>query len=250
MEAMLAFLNDPAVKDIYLSRVRAHQEADELIHGKYWENGKGCAVGCTIHGSQHAKYETLLGIPRVLAHLEDSLFESLPNGEAKVWPSRFLEAIPVGADLSRVLPKFLRWLLVDDADGVVKYAKRKQTVKAIRGVALLLDRVCDGQTVTLDEWRTARATATAAYAAADVATYAAAADAAYAAATATDAYAAAAAADAAAYAAYADYAADAYAAAADAAYAADYAAARYQSRVRQSEKLLELLTAAPVMVAA
>ena len=240
MEAMLAFLNDPAVKDIYLSRVRAHQEADELIHGKYWENGKGCAVGCTIHGEQHAKYETLLGIPRVLAHLEDSLFESLPNGEAKAWPSRFLEAIPVGADLSRVLPKFLRWLLVDDADGVVKYAKREQTVKAIRGVALLLDRVCDGHKVTLDEWRTARA---AAYAAA---AYAAAA--AVAAAYAADAYAAADYAAADAYA--AAVAADAYAAAAVAADAADYAAARYQSRVRQSEKLLELLAAAPVMVAA
>ena len=88
-----AFHNDPAIKAKYLARVRAHRLADELIHGTYWQYGKGCAVGCTIHSSNHAAYETELGIPEILARLEDGLFEALPNGEAKVWPEAFLKAI-------------------------------------------------------------------------------------------------------------------------------------------------------------
>lgn len=33
METLLAYHNDPAVKEKYLSRVRKHREADELIKG-------------------------------------------------------------------------------------------------------------------------------------------------------------------------------------------------------------------------
>jgi phosphoglycerate dehydrogenase-like enzyme len=61
---MLAYHNDPTVKAMYLDRIRRHARADEIIHGKYWEKGKGCAVGCTIHGSKHSLYETELGIPQ------------------------------------------------------------------------------------------------------------------------------------------------------------------------------------------
>ena len=54
---MEAFHNDPSIKEKYLTRVQAHYKADEIIQGKYWENGKGCAVGCTIHSSDHKNYE-------------------------------------------------------------------------------------------------------------------------------------------------------------------------------------------------
>lgn len=48
---ILAFFGDPKIKAKYLRRVKAHYKADEIIKGTYWENGKGCAVGCTIEGS-------------------------------------------------------------------------------------------------------------------------------------------------------------------------------------------------------
>ena len=67
MPTLLSFHSDPSVKKKYLSRVEAHAKADEIIHGTYWENGKGCAVGCTIHSGRHQDYETELGIPRRLA---------------------------------------------------------------------------------------------------------------------------------------------------------------------------------------
>ena len=103
---MQAFLGKASVKREYLSRVRKHRKADELIHGTYWEHGKGCAVGCTVHSGNHGDYETQLGIPRILARLEDGIFESLSNGKAQEWPERFLSAIKPGADLSLVWPKF------------------------------------------------------------------------------------------------------------------------------------------------
>jgi len=104
---MLAFHNESKVKDKYVDRVNTHFLADEIIKGIYWENGKGCAVGCTIHGKYHKNYETELGIPRILAYLEDKIFESLPNDNAKAWPKQFLEAINVGSDLSTVWPNLV-----------------------------------------------------------------------------------------------------------------------------------------------
>jgi hypothetical protein len=102
-----AFHNDPKIKEKYLKRVKAHAAANEIIKGEYWENGKGCAVGCTIHGSQHSKYETELGIPEWLARVEDTIFEGLPNKRAKLWPAEFLSAITPGIDLEKIKVPFL-----------------------------------------------------------------------------------------------------------------------------------------------
>lgn len=123
---MLAFHNKPSIKKFYLNRVIEHQKADEIIQGNYWKNGKGCAVGCTIHDSDHLKYETELGINVILAKLQDSIFEGLPNEKAKLWPSEFINAINVGAELSEVWPKFAIWLLVDEIHGVIKYVKDRK----------------------------------------------------------------------------------------------------------------------------
>ena len=114
---MLAFHSKSSVKAKYLRRVRAHAKADQIIHGKYWERGKGCAVGCTIHSAEHGAYETELGIPLMLARLEDTLFEGQTNGKAKTFPVRFLAAIKPGADLSTVGWKFLHWLLTEELSG-------------------------------------------------------------------------------------------------------------------------------------
>src|SRR5436309_5717725 len=111
---LLAFHGDAAIKARYLNRVQAHEAADEIIHGKYWERGKGCAIGCSIHSSDHRKYETELGIPLMLARLEDRLFEGMGNGNSKQFPAQFLAAAPIGADLSRVGWQFLYWLLTEE----------------------------------------------------------------------------------------------------------------------------------------
>jgi hypothetical protein len=99
---MLSFHNDPAVKEKYLKRVVAHREADRIIQGTGWENGLGCAVGCTLESYDHARYPIELGLPEWLARLEDVIFENLPQQEAMLWPEKFLSAIPVGVDVEKV----------------------------------------------------------------------------------------------------------------------------------------------------
>ena len=92
---MLAYHNDPQLKKQILEQLQRHYDADEIVKGRYWQNGKGCAVGCTLYSNQHKEYESRFGIPEILAHLEDTIFEGLPNEEAKNWPIRFMSAIMV-----------------------------------------------------------------------------------------------------------------------------------------------------------
>ena len=162
---MKAFHGDPKVKEKYLARVKAHQKADQIVQGHYWDRGRGCAVGCTIHGQDHQAYETKLGIPIQLAYLQDWIFEELPSKEAKDFPVDFLESIPVGEDLKPVLHRFLYWLLVDPEDGVIQYAQdeeEEQVKEAILSVADLYSRVMKGQEVTNEQWSAAWAAAWAA----------------------------------------------------------------------------------------
>jgi hypothetical protein len=103
---MKAFHGDPAIKERYLARLKAHHAADEIIQGTGYNGTHGCAVGCTLNQYDHRAYENELGLPRWLAHLEDRIFEGLPPVAAQRFAVDFLEAVPVGADVERV-----RWLL-------------------------------------------------------------------------------------------------------------------------------------------
>jgi hypothetical protein len=76
--------------------------ADELVRGMGWNGKKGCAVGCTLEAYDHSRYPIELGLPEWVAHLEDKIFEGLPLKESKTWPLRFLESIPVGADIDAI----------------------------------------------------------------------------------------------------------------------------------------------------
>jgi hypothetical protein len=171
---LLAFHGSEAIKEKYLARVCAHRAADEIRQGYgYWKPDaegqfRGCAVGCTLHSSDHGAYERELGIPQLLARLEDRLFEGMPAEQALEWPAQFLNAITPGADLRLVWPKFMLWLLADATDGVIKSAKKEATKAAISGVAALFQRWLDGSMPPASEWESARRIA------ADAAAYAAA----------------------------------------------------------------------------
>jgi len=102
---MLSFHNDNAIKQKYLSRVIAHRKSDNIIQEIGWENGRGCAVGCTLENYDHSKYPIELGLPEWLGRLEDSIFEGLPIKEAKIWPEKFLSAINVGVNLEDIKHK-------------------------------------------------------------------------------------------------------------------------------------------------
>jgi hypothetical protein len=239
---MKAYLNDLSLKVRFIEELEKHKKADAITQGTYGRKDdgqwKGCAVACSLRSLDiidgntlddeyltHGEYETRLGLPRTIAHLEDQIFEGLPKEKAMEWPLRFANAIQVGADLSLVTPKFMVWMLGD----VKQHASTfPDVLRSIDGVIALYERVLAGGQVTDDEWSAA---AYAAYAAARAA---------------RAAYAAAYAAYAAARAARAAYAAaDAAYAAADAAYAAADAA-RAAAFEGMADKLIELLEAATV----
>ena len=246
---ILSYHGDSTLKARFVGHVEAHREADRVMQGNYGTlvDGKwrGCAVACSLRSldeisgvastdsmreyGSHSDLAERLGIPLVLARLEDRIFEGLPIEWAKHWPTRFAKAIPIGADLSLVWPKFALALLTDPEMGVIGFTKREQAKAAIQGVASLFAARISGSNPSAAQWREARKNADA-YAADAYAAYAAAA---YAADAADAAYAA--------YAAYA-YAA-AYATAADAyAYAAAAAAASRQAYyVKMADKLIQIL---------
>src|SRR5579859_8100372 len=148
MEPMLAFHNKEEVKEKYLKRVQKHYELDEIIQGIYWQNGKGCAVGCTVekNSNSHEAMEKELGIPQMVSRLEDRIFEGLSNGDAKKFPLRFLKAIKPGADLSKVGYKFQIWLLVDKHNGVIQWAN-EETKKIILEIAKLQKALSEGKEI-------------------------------------------------------------------------------------------------------
>jgi hypothetical protein len=161
---MLAYHNDPAIKAAIIAELERHRAEDRLVKGQYWENGKGCAVGCAIHCGDHARYEGIFGIPRILARLEDCLFEGLPNALAMEWPARFMGAIHVGAELSMVWPRFALWLLKDE---VAPRAKTDRARNAVDRVSSLYRewRACEAKP-SRARWEEARADAADAHAAA------------------------------------------------------------------------------------
>ena len=121
---MFAYHNDPLIKRELVLRLRNDAKLDRIVHGQYWENGKGCAVGCIIRGSDHAEFEPEYGIPQSIARLLDATFEGLANGQAQKLPVDFAVSIPVGADLSKVTAQFLVWCLLDRKHGAIRQAPK------------------------------------------------------------------------------------------------------------------------------
>jgi hypothetical protein len=132
-------------KSDFLIELGMHVERDRIVRGKYWHRGKGCAVGCSLHSvsqrlglkkmdySKYRLFETYLGIPVVLARLEDQIFGGMAKEDAKKWPLRFAEAVPDGADLINVWNKFASWMLREIA--LPAAGKNERARKAIIDVA-------------------------------------------------------------------------------------------------------------------
>jgi len=155
-----AFHNDPAIKATYLARVREHARLDHLVQGTGWEKGRGCAVGCTLDAYDHTRYPIELGIPEWLAHLEDRIFEKLPWEAARTWPERFLDAIPVGADLEPVQWQQAIWRHTRQLDALKDNAEpcAQQVRDAIRLVVDYCRARLDG-TATEEQRKAARSAA-------------------------------------------------------------------------------------------
>jgi hypothetical protein len=93
-----------AQRQEFLDQSRAHYAADMLIQGTYGEKEggtfRGCSVGCHLmhigperdHGP-HATVAGHYGYPEWLAHLQDNVFEGLPDDECNRWHLQLAEAL-------------------------------------------------------------------------------------------------------------------------------------------------------------
>jgi len=164
---MEAYLNQPELKISTINAMQADIAAERLVKGHYWQEdkGNGCFVGCVIRGNQHSKFEDKLGIPRILARLADTIFESLPYEDSKKFSLDFLESIKVGANLDNVWPKFAYFLLVDGEHGVIKFARSERSKKSIQDVADMYQRKINGEIIDANRWLELRRAADAADAA-------------------------------------------------------------------------------------
>ena len=90
---MKAFHNNLHTQQEFQTRVQGHYDADEIIHGVYWKNGKGCAIGCMIHSNNHKDLELLYGIPEWIGRLVDVLFEGMENKYSKEFVLDFTNII-------------------------------------------------------------------------------------------------------------------------------------------------------------
>lgn len=133
-----AFHGQASVKAKYMKRVVAHFKADEITQGIYWSEGRGCAVGCTLHSERHKDYEKELGLPHSVARLEDALFEAQPCEDSKYFPVKFLKAIKPGADLSKVADLFAIEVLINKDFGLITQTNDEETQEQIKQLAKLL----------------------------------------------------------------------------------------------------------------
>jgi hypothetical protein len=149
---MLSFHNDPALKAQLLSNLHAHAKKDAFRQDEYWDadTSRGCAVGCSIidfggDPEEHTEYERLFGIPEALAQIEDGIFENLPLAEAKALPIAFIEAIPVGVDLSTIVDRLVvAWIQSTNTRDCPK----------VKALCDMIECEIAGGSVTRDEWFT------------------------------------------------------------------------------------------------
>ena len=158
---MKTYHNDPSIKSKYIARVKAHRLADELIQGTGWENGKGCAVGCTLESYDHSRYPIELGVVEGLARLEDHIFEALSPADAMNWPEQFLSAMPEGIDEHKqmmLLDQFqVFWL--ERQKTQIDSGKYPQAATAIDRTIELLNCAISGDEPSEADWSAARSAA-------------------------------------------------------------------------------------------
>jgi hypothetical protein len=107
---MLAFHNDPELKNRTLFRVAAHPE----LFVRFIENRPRDIYRKKLHIEYLAPaLQKNLGLPIDLTHLMHAILQNLPRRHVNIFRDQLLAAITPGVDLSRTSATFIHWLLTD-----------------------------------------------------------------------------------------------------------------------------------------
>lgn len=155
-EQMKAYKNGITKKQ-FIAETLAHKKADNFIQGVYNEGLKGCAVGCALKSvakikgiqiefNNHKEYETHLGIPKWLAHLEDRIFEGVSVERSKKWPLEFARAISEGSDLEKVKAPFMIYVM----QSALKAFDNDKYPDIVQSINSVIDLYVIGEATTWD----------------------------------------------------------------------------------------------------
>lgn len=155
-----AFYGSQELKDLTLAQVRRHREADEIIQGQYFVNGKGCHLGCLTHSNRgnHSELDELLAIPEQVGIWMEAIFEALPEADCAQWVEDSTQAIAAGADLSRCHHVLTAWLL-GDGSPLAAGNQHELVASAVIWVRVLHQRAASGRLVGFRDWRAAHLSA-------------------------------------------------------------------------------------------
>jgi thioredoxin 1 len=171
-----AFHGDASIRDNAVARLAKHIDASEVVSSPqplYDEAARRYSIiGATIHSENMAQYEAELGIPESVARLHeqiDSNFIRTTAGadgqhvemfapDSRDRPIRWLNDIPLGADLQNVSAHFLGWLLRDllASENVLTCGASAAAQSVLLAVAELHARSARGDTPSAAEWEDAR----------------------------------------------------------------------------------------------
>lgn len=146
---MLSFHANPEIKTFFIDRARQF-DADGILNDKYFSE----SVGCLIHSDSHQVLADELGIPLQMVGVFECLFEGLPEEHTRSFPLRFIEAIPVGVDITPVLDHFFMTRLADPEHGGILRVHGT----AREGTQALIDlyrRKIEGDNPSKEEWKAA-----------------------------------------------------------------------------------------------
>jgi hypothetical protein len=60
--------------DTLRAEVAAHIAADAVVQGRYWEDGKGCFIGCLAHSRDATVLGDRFGLPLPLVRICEGIF--------------------------------------------------------------------------------------------------------------------------------------------------------------------------------
>jgi hypothetical protein len=145
------------LKDAAVSRLQEHRRLDRIAQRVYWEDGRGCLLGCLTHSNtnSHKAAERLFGIELRVGYWLEAVFEGLPKELCEWWVIESAKAIPAGADLSLCHHQFSDWLLGES--GLLCITD--QNCEAIESVRKLNERAANGEVVNSEDWVAAESAA-------------------------------------------------------------------------------------------
>lgn len=149
---MLAYHNNPALRDRYIARARREREAGNQVQAR--SDWTKATIGCSSRANtkRYKALERKAGIPVILNVLADAIFEGLPAPDYKAWPERYVSAPRAGADLSKTHRRFLAWLIGEALPTVLPPDAWALAERVCRPVAALHERSARREYTTVQEW--------------------------------------------------------------------------------------------------